>query len=183
MVEYNNGEMANYLPTNKFKLTVNPDEVVKTGTVAAADKAKIAPELDWTFAGRYVTKDVLAMMDILAHNDWKRPVYFSITVPNSNMIGLDKYMYNEGFAYRLLPMKPDTAIAPLEATNTSTMYNNIMSKYKWGNMKNASYLDHESMTMFYPLITRLYATLADNLLKEGHQDLAKKALKKYELKL
>lgn len=180
MVEYNNGEMANYLPTNKFKLTVNPDEVVKTGTVAAADKAKIAPELDWTFAGRYVTKDVLAMMDILAHNDWKRPVYFSITVPNSNMIGLDKYMYNEGFAYRLLPMKPDTAIAPLEATNTGTMYNNIMSKYKWGNMKNASYLDHESMTMFYPLITRLYSTLADDLIKEGKPDSARRVLKKYD---
>ncbi|WP_121812748.1 glycosyltransferase family 117 protein [Mucilaginibacter kameinonensis] len=180
MVEYNNGDVANYLPTNKFKLTVNADEVVKTGTVAATDKDRITPEMDWTFNGRYVTKDVLAMMDILTHNDWKRPIYFSVTVPNSNMIGLDKYMYNEGFAYRLLPLKPDTAVGPLEASNTGKMYENMMTKYRWGNMKNASYLDHESMTMFYPLITRLYSTLADDLAKAGKPDSARKVLKKYD---
>lgn len=180
MVEYNNGDVANYLPTNKFKLTINADEVIKTGTVPTADKDKIAPEMDWTFNGRYVTKDVLAMMDILSHNNWKRPIYFSVTVPNSNMIGLDKYMYNEGFAYRLLPLKPDTAVGPLEASNTGKMYENMMTKYRWGNMKNASYLDHESMTMFYPLITRLYSTLADDLAKAGKPDSARKVLKKYD---
>jgi hypothetical protein len=34
--------------------------------------------------------------------------------------------------------------------------------------------------LFYPLVTRLYATLADNLIKEGHLDLAKNTLKKYD---
>ena len=180
MVEYNNGDVANYLPTKNFKLTVNPDEVVQTGTVSAAEKAKITPEMDWTFNGRYVTKDVLAMIDILSHNNWKRPIYFSVTVPNENMIGLDKYLYNEGFAYRLLPFKPDTAASPLETSHTPEMYHNIMTKFKWGNMKNARYLDHESMTMFYPLVTRLYSSLADNLMKEGHLDQAKSVLKKYD---
>jgi hypothetical protein len=180
MVEYNNGDVANYLPTKNFKLTVNPDEVVQTGTVSAAEKAKITPEMDWTFNGRYVTKDVLAMIDILSHNNWKRPIYFSVTVPNENMIGLDKYLYNEGFAYRLLPFKPDTAASPLETSHTPEMYHNIMTKFKWGNMKNARYLDHESMTMFYPLVTRLYSSLADNLMKEGHLDQAKGILKKYD---
>jgi hypothetical protein len=180
MVEYNNGDVANYLPTKNFKLTINPDEVVQTGTVSAAEKSKITPEMDWSFSGRYVTKDVLAMMDILAHNNWKRPIYFSVTVPNDNMIGLDKYLYNEGFAYRLLPFKPDTATNALETSHTPEMYHNMMTKFKWGNMKNASYLDHESMTMFYPLITRLYSNLSDNLIKEGHLDLAKNVLKKYD---
>lgn len=180
MVEYNNGDVANYLPTKNFKLTVNPDEVVQTGTVSAGEKAKITPEMDWTFNGRYVTKDVLAMIDILSHNNWKRPIYFSVTVPNENMIGLDKYLYNEGFAYRLLPFKPDTAASPLETSHTPEMYHNIMTKFKWGNMKNARYLDHESMTMFYPLVTRLYSSLADNLMKEGHLDQAKGVLKKYD---
>ncbi|WP_183563618.1 DUF2723 domain-containing protein [Mucilaginibacter sp. SP1R1] len=180
MVEYNNGDVSNYLPTKNFKLTINPDEVVQTGTVAPAEKAKITPEMDWTFSGRYVTKDVLAMMDILSHNNWKRPIYFSVTVPNDNMIGLDKYLYNEGFAYRLLPFKPDTAASPLETSHTPEMYQNMMTKFKWGNMKNARYLDHESMTMFYPLITRLYSNLSDNLIKEGHLDLAKNVLTKYD---
>jgi hypothetical protein len=180
MVQYQSGESANYLPTKNFKMTVNADDVVKYGTVPADKKDKIIPEMDWTYPGKYVTKDNLAMMDILAHNNWKRPVYFATTVPSDNMLGLDKYLYSEGLTYRLMPFKPDTSAAPTENSNTLIMYNNMINKYKYGNFKTAKYLDHESLNLFYPLITRLYATLADNLLKEGHQDLAKKTLKKYE---
>jgi hypothetical protein len=180
MVQYQSGESANYLPTKNFKMTVNADDVVKYGTVPADKKDQIIPEMDWTYPGKYVTKDNLAMMDILAHNNWKRPVYFATTVPSDNMLGLDKYLYSEGLTYRLMPFKPDTSAAPTENSNTLIMYNNMINKYKYGNFKTAKYLDHESLNLFYPLITRLYATLADNLLKEGHQDLAKKTLKKYE---
>lgn len=180
MVQYQSGESANYLPSKNFKLTVNADDVVKYGTVPADKKDKIVAEMDWTYPGKYVTKDNLAMMDILAHNNWKRPVYFASTVPSDNMLGLDKYLYSEGLSYRLMPYKPDTTAAAQEKSNTLKMYDNMINKYKYGNFKNAKYLDHESLNLFYPLITRLYATLADNLLKEGHQDLAKNALKKYD---
>jgi hypothetical protein len=179
-VQYENGESANYLPTKNFKLTVNADEVVNSGTVAANQKDRIAPEMEWTYPGKYVTKDNLAIIDILAHNNWKRPVYFSVTAGTENMIGLERYMYNEGFAYRLLPFKPDTTVQPMESANTMLMYNNLVNKFKYGNMKGACNLDHESLTLFYPLVTRLYANLTDNLLKEGQQDLVKKALKKYD---
>ncbi|RYU90258.1 DUF2723 domain-containing protein [Mucilaginibacter terrigena] len=180
MVQYQNGESANYLPTKNFKMTINADEVIRSGAVPADQKERIVPEMDWTFNGKYVTKDFLAMMDILAHNNWKRPIYFATTVPSDNMLGLDKYLYSEGLTMRLMPYKPDTTVAPTENSNTLIMYNNMVNKYKYGNFKTAKYLDHESLNLFYPLITRLYATLADNLLKEGHQDLAKKTLQKYE---
>jgi hypothetical protein len=180
MVQYQSGESANYLPTKNFKLTVNADDVIKGGTVTADKKDQIVPEMDWTYPGKYVTKDNLAMMDILAHNNWKRPVYFASTVPSDNMLGLDRYLYSEGLTYRLMPFKPDTTAAPQENSNTLIMYNNMVNKYRYGNYKTAKYLDHESLNLFYPLITRLYATLADNLLKEGHIDLAKNALKKYD---
>jgi hypothetical protein len=180
MVPLQNGESSNYLPTKNIKLTVNAADVIKYGTVPADKKDQIVSEMDWTYPGKYVTKDNLAMMDILAHNNWKRPVYFATTVPSDNMLGLDKYLYSEGLAYRLMPYKPDTTAQPQENSNTLLMYNNMVNKYRYGNFKTAKYLDHESLTLFYPLITRLYATLADNLLKEGHQDLAKNAMKKYD---
>jgi hypothetical protein len=172
----------NYLPTKNFKMTINPDQLVKDGVVPADKKDSIVKEMDWKYPSNYVTKDNLAMMDILAHNNWKRPVYFTITVGPENMMGLDKYLYNEGFAYRLLPMKPDTTkgFGPLETANTMTMYNNMMTKFKWGNMKNARYLDHESLTMFYPIILKQFLLLTDHLYKEGHPDLAKKVVEKYD---
>ncbi|TWR29219.1 DUF2723 domain-containing protein [Mucilaginibacter pallidiroseus] len=179
-VQYENGESANYLPTKNFSLSVNPEEAIKAGAVPEQLRSRIDTSMKWTYPGKYITKDNLAIIDILAHNNWKRPVYFSVTAGTENMIGLDRYMYNEGFAYRLMPLKPDTTQQPLEASNTLIMYNNMVNKFKYGNFKTARNLDHESTTLFYPLMTRMYANLTDNLLKEGHQDLAKNALKKYD---
>jgi hypothetical protein len=174
-----NGEKINFMPTKNLKITINADDIVRNGTVPAAKKDQIVPVMEFKYPGNYVAKDNLAMLDILAHNNWKRPIYFTVTMPNDNMMGLENYMYNEGFAYRLLPLKRDTTTAVLEADNTMQMYTNIMTKFKWGNMKTAPYLDHESVTMFYPLITRLHLNLMDNLVKEGHQDLAKNVVKRY----
>jgi hypothetical protein len=123
--------------------------------------------MEWKYTSNYVTKDNLALMDILAHNNWKRPIYFTITVGTENMMGMEKYLYNEGFAYRLLPMKIDTATQTLDATNTDLMYKNMMTKFKWGNMKDAKYLDHESLTMFYPIILKQFYMLTDHLMKEA----------------
>jgi hypothetical protein len=173
------GELINYLPTKNFKITVNPDEAIKNGVVPANKRDQIETVMEFKYPGNYVAKDNLALLDILAHNNWKRPVYFTVTMPNENMIGMEKYMYNEGFAFRLMPLKPDTTTNALEGSNTLQMYNNFMTKFKWGNMKTAKYLDHEAIHMFYPLITRLYLNLVDNLQKEGHTDLAKNALRKY----
>ncbi|OOQ56479.1 glycosyltransferase family 117 protein [Mucilaginibacter pedocola] len=179
-VTYENGESANYLPTKNFKMTIDSAEVIKNNAVPASMRNRIATEMDFTYPGRYVTKDNLAIMDILVHNNWKRPIYYTVTAGNENMLGLDKYMYNEGFCYRLMPLKPDTTVQPLEASNTLVMYNNVVNKFRYGQMKTAKNLDNTSTTLFYPVITRMFSSLADALVKEGHTDLAKNALKKYQ---
>ncbi|KAA8476590.1 uncharacterized protein DUF2723 [Arcticibacter tournemirensis] len=179
-VAMQDGSKENILPTKNFKITINPTEVVATKTVSPALKDNIAPVMEWTYNKGYVTKTELAMFDILAHNDWKRPVYFAITVPSSNYIGLEKYLYNEGFAYRLLPLKPaeaDSTQGEPNKVNTDQMYNNMINKFKWGNMKNASYLDPESTRMIATII-KSFNTLASTLLSEGRTAEAKKVLKR-----
>jgi hypothetical protein len=178
-VEYQSGESMNYLPTKNFKITINPDDVIKNGVIPASQKDSIAKEMQWKYTSNYVTKDNLAMLDILAHNNWKRPVYFAITVGNENMIGLQPYLYKEGFAYHLMPFKTDTAAKEQDKTNTLVMYKNVMTKFKWGNMKNATYLDHESTNMFYPVMLSLFVNLSQSLMNEGHPDLAANAVHKY----
>lgn len=180
-VAMQDGSKENILPTKNFKITIDSAQVLATRTVSQAMKDSIAPVMQWTYNKGYVTKTELAMFDILAHNDWKRPIYFAVTVPSSNYIGLEKYLYNEGFAYRLVPLKPAVADSADQGepsrVNADRMYTNIMTKFKWGNMKNASYLDPESTRMIATII-KTFNTAAQKLLEEGRTEEAKKVLNK-----
>jgi hypothetical protein len=180
-VQYQSGEYGNYLPTKNFKITINPDDVIKNGVVPADQKDRLATAMTWKYTSNYITKENLAMLDILAHNNWVRPICFTTTIGQENLIGLQPYLYKEGFTYHLIPFKPDTTTKDqLSKINSLVMYNNMMNKFKYGNFKTAKYLDHESTTMFYPVMLTTFLDLAQGLKKDGHPDLALKALHKFD---
>jgi len=180
MVQYQNGDWANYLPTKNFKITVNKDEVIKNGVVPESDRSKLTDTMEWKYTSNYVMKDNLAMFDILAHNHWKRPICFTVTVGPENLIGLQPYLYKEGFTYHLIPFKVDTTTKDqMEKVHVDTMYNNVMTKFKWGNFKTAKYLDHESTTMFYPVMMTTFLDLTQNLVQKNKLDSARNVLNKY----
>ncbi len=178
-VPLQNGTKENFIPTKNFKMTINPADVIKTGTIAAADADKIIPVMEWKFNKNYVTKGTLAMFDILAHNNWKRPVYFASTVPSEQFNGLDNFLYSEGLALRLLPLKMDsTATSRTDLVNTPALYNNLMTKFKWGNVKTASYLDTQSADDI-SIFTNLFNTSITSLIKDGKIEEANKVAVRY----
>ena len=179
-VAMQDGSKSNFLPTKDFKMTINPQEVIASGTVAPADAAKITPVMEWKFNKGYVTKGTLAMLDILAHNNWKRPIYFASTVPSEQYNGLDKFLYSEGLAMRLVPFKADTTSGNNreELINIPAVYTNVMTKFKWGNMKTAKYLDPQSSDDTF-IFTNLFNSLAGGLIKEGKTEDAKKVVDRY----
>lgn len=172
------GSRENFIPTKNFKLTVNKAEVIKNGVVDAADSANIAPALEWNFNKNYVTKGTLAFFDILVHNKWERPIYFASTVPSDQYNGLDKYLYNEGLALRLLPLKADTSANQQEQINTPVLYKNVMNKFVWGNVKNAKYLDPQSADDI-SIFTNVFNNTISGLIKEGRNEDAKKVANRY----
>lgn len=174
------GTSTNFIPTKKFKLTVNADDVIKTNTLPAKDRDKIVPALTWNFNKGYVTKGTLAMLDILAHNDWKRPIYFASTVPSDQFNGLDNYMYSEGLALRLLPIAHNAEQAQEDQPiNLDPMYNHVMNKFKWGNLKNASYLDIQSADDI-SIFINIFNNLTSGLIKAGRLEDAKKVMARYD---
>ncbi|QEC74961.1 protein O-mannosyl-transferase family [Mucilaginibacter ginsenosidivorax] len=180
-VQYQSGESMNYLPTKNFKLKVDPDQLVKNGVVTPQQKDKLTNSMEWQLKGDYIYKDKLAMIDLLAHNDWKRPVCFTIGVASEYMMGMEPYLYKEGFAYHLIPFKADTAVHDqLGKVNSLVMYNNVMNKFKYGNFKHARYLDDVSKTEFYPFMETTFHDLAQGLIKDGRSDLALNALHKFD---
>jgi hypothetical protein len=149
--------------------------------VPADQRDMITDTMKFKYTSNYVLKDNLAMLDILAHNNWKRPICFATTVGNENLIGLQPYLYKEGFVYHLMPLKIDTAVKdPLRKVNTMVMYNTMMNKFKFGKFKTAKFLDHESTTMFYPVMITTFIDLLDDLMEKGRNDLALNLIRKFD---
>lgn len=179
-VEYQDGSRSNYLFTKNFKLTVNKADVLKNKVVPSKWDNNIVDTMVWNYNKDFVSKAELAMFDILVHNNWKRPIYFATTVPNSNYLGLDNYLINEGFALRLMPVKFNKTEEQMrmgETVNVDALYDNTMNKFVWGNMAKAHYLDHESYGML-SLIINNFSTLSQTLYEEGRTEEAKKVLER-----
>ena len=74
------------------------------------------------------------MLDIIASNEWKRPIYFTGgAFGDEDYIWMKDYLQVEGVCYKLTPIKtPVDPERPYEMgqVNTSTMYP-LLKKWKW----------------------------------------------------
>lgn len=141
------GELIDYFPTKKVKLKVDIEKVLANGTVAREDSAKIVPYIEWEIPKDGLYKSDMMILDLLAYNNWERPVYFAITVSNSSYMNLQEYFQLEGLAYRLVPIKSTTQGGQVEKVATEIMYDNLMNKFKWGGMNTDIYLDENNLRM------------------------------------
>jgi hypothetical protein len=170
------GKPLYYFPTNKFEIKVNKEEVLKSGAVPQSLADSILPAIDWTIPGRYVGKNYLVMLDLIANCDWKRPICFAVTTGSEAYLGLDKYLQLEGLVYRLSPIKA-TSTNSLQDTRVATdiMYNNIMNKFRWGNMHSGIYLDENIRGMATDIRIQI-GYLGDALIREHKIDSTEKVL-------
>jgi len=167
--------MIDYLPTRKFMVTHDSATLLKTGTLPA-EMANRLDTVRWEIKGQGIEKANLMILDLLATNNWKRPVYFVMTTGTDTYIGLEKYFHLEGLAYRLLPVKAKTMEGQIGEVNTKVMYDNLMNRFKWGNMnKKGVYIDETNARMVMNM-RNLFGRLADALISEGKRDSARRVL-------
>ncbi|MCJ8209317.1 DUF2723 domain-containing protein [Mucilaginibacter sp. RS28] len=179
-LQYEDGTIENYLPTKNFMLTVDKKAVLQNGVVSPDQIGLLTDTMKWKFPGNYLNKGQLALMDILAHNNWKRPICFSALM-NDEMLGLKPYMYKEGMVYRLLPLKEQQKDEEQgDQLNLQAMYKNMLEQYRYGNMKHAKYLDEQSRNLFYPMTLNNFISLAQHLDMNGQKSLAVKAIRKMD---
>ena len=117
------------------------------------------------------------ILDLVAQNDWKRPIYFAITVGDENYMGLEKYFRLDGLAYRLIPIPSgDRQDGQYGIIDSKILYDNLMNKFKWGNVSNPKvYIDENNMRMLSNFRNN-FARLAEQLINENKVDSAVKVL-------
>ncbi len=176
-----NGKKLQYYPTKKVRVPIDKEAVLANGVVKPADSSKIVDYIDWNLNGSILSKRDLMVVDLIAHNDWTRPIYFSVTVGNSSKsyFWLDEYFELEGLAYRFVPIrygKAPQGTADFGEVDSETMYDNLMHKFAYGNMELPGvYLDETNRRLSYNL-RNSFGRLANKLAEEGKNEKAVKAL-------
>ncbi len=198
LTEWGANQFVNFLPTKNIRIGVDTAKVLKNGTVSRTDvempgkimdakdsmeiamgkkklKPQLATEIDFSLKGTYIIKNTLMVLDLISANEWDRPIYFAVTAGPENYYNMQSYFQLEGLAYRLVPVKNPNG---QPRVNTEVMYNNIMKKFKWGNLdKEELYMDENNMRMALTMRMQMI-TLADALNKEGKKDKALNVLNK-----
>jgi hypothetical protein len=156
-----------YFPTKKFKLRIDSAQIIKTGTVSPSYADKIVDEITWTVKGSGISKNHLMVLDLIANNNWERPIYFAITTGNSSYVGLEDYFQMEGMTYRLVPIKVNRSDGQVGMENTEAMFDHLMNKYMFGNLNDPGvYLDETNVRMTMNLRSN-FGRLTNQLIKEG----------------
>ncbi len=163
-----------YYPTNKIRVPVNKKNVLESGLVKEKDSALIVDYIDIDLPKSALPKNRIMMLDIIANNDWKRPIYFSGgSFDKAEYIWMKEYLQLEGLAYKLVPIQTiNQSSYEMGRIDTELMYN-VVKGWDWGN-SGSSDIYHDTQTRTQGLSFRgNLARLTEALIDENKIDKAK----------
>jgi len=166
-----------YYPTNKIRIPVNKVNVLESGLVKEKDTAEIVDYIDIDLPESALPKNRILMLDIMANNDWKRPIYFSGgSFDKAEYIWMKDYLQLDGLAYKLVPIKTTNRSSfEMGRIDSELMYDIVMN-WDWGN-SGSSEIYHDPQTRTQGLSFRSnLARLVETLINENKIDKAKDIL-------
>jgi hypothetical protein len=109
---------------------VNKKNAIASGIVAKTDAERIPAEIRFSIDEQALTREQVMMLDILANNDWKRPIYFSSPGGSNVSIALYQrgFVKQNGIAYEFTPVVDRNPI------DKEKMYKNLTKVYDFGKM-------------------------------------------------
>ncbi|HPE57939.1 MAG TPA: DUF2723 domain-containing protein [Bacteroidales bacterium] len=145
MVPLTSGEKIKFSPTKNFKLVIDSADIVRKAAVPEYMQDKIVDEITWKVKQSYLYKNDLMLLDIIATNNWNRPIYFANPSSVSKVLDVEEYCHLEGFVYRFMPVKADNYINGVGGVDEQKSYDIFMNKCQWGNLADPHvYVDRES---------------------------------------
>ncbi|WP_010664869.1 DUF2723 domain-containing protein [Marinilabilia salmonicolor] len=168
-----------YLPSNSFSLPADSLKLLQKDFVSEEYAHLIDSVMEINLGSRdYLLKNEMIVLDMLATNDWERPIFYAVTVGSDNYVGLDKYFQLEGFGYRIVPIKANRQQGLTGRVDTEKAYHNFMEVYNLENFKDPRvYLDENHQRMAINIRNNM-GRLATALLDEDKTEKALNVLDK-----
>ena len=177
-------ESGGYFPTDSVVVSVNKEAVRESGMYlpfgpdSIPDKMIISLKNVNERQGGLYRADVM-VYEMLAHADWKRPMYMSVTLGSENYASLENFCVLEGLAYRITPFN----FGGRGVVDEKLMMRNFMERFKYGNISQPGLYIDETVGRMCRTHRRMFVMLADRLLRSGKKDDAAKVLARCEKEL
>ena len=177
-------ESGGYFPTDSVVVSVNKKAVRESGMYlpfgpdSIPDKMIISLKNVNERQGGLYRADVM-VYEMLAHADWKRPMYMSVTLGSENYASLENFCVLEGLAYRITPFN----FGGRGVVDEKLMMHNFMERFKYGNMSQPGLYIDETVSRMCRTHRRMFVMLADRLVRSGKKDDAAKVLARCEKEL
>jgi hypothetical protein len=190
----NNTRLAT-INTISFYMDVDKEKVLANGTVPPELADRIVDRVVWKMPDAaiqygdgkdtmmFITKAYIGMMDILANNNWERPVYYVALANSETFFGLQDYFQQEGMVYRLVPLLADDnemsrALAFTGRMNTDILYDNLINKYNFSQYADKNIFLSGDFTRVVQSYRIIHFRLAQALIEEQKIDSAEIVLDK-----
>ncbi|WP_136467472.1 DUF2723 domain-containing protein [Flagellimonas onchidii] len=162
-----------YYPTNKIRIPVNKKNVLESGLVKEKDSALIVDYIDIDLPKSALPKNRILMLDVIANNDWKRPIYFSGgSFDSAEYIWMKDYLQLDGLVYKLVPIKTKNQSSFEMGRIDSDLMYDIVKDWDWGNSGEDIYHDPQTRSQGLSFRSNL-ARLMETLIAENKIDKAK----------
>ena len=177
-------ESGGYFPTDSVVVSVNKEAVRESGMYlpfgpdSIPDKMIISLKNVNERQGGLYRADVM-VYEMLAHADWKRPMYMSVTLGSENYASLENFCVLEGLAYRITPFN----FGGRGVVDEKLMMRNFMERFKYGNISQPGLYIDETVGRMCRTHRRMFVMLADRLVRSGKKDDAAKVLARCEKEL
>ncbi len=163
------------IPTDSIVIKLDKEAIKRSGMMIPDSlHGEIPDYMHISLKGKRVLyKSELMMLEMLANTNWERPLYMAVTVGGENHLNLTDNFMQEGLAWRITPFNTTKLNARIDSEK---MYDNLMHKFKFGNISDENVYIDETMMRMCQTHRRTFVQLASQLVKEGKGDKALKAL-------
>lgn len=139
--------LETYLPSNNLYIPIDPARALSSGLITLADTAKLVTKIPIQIDKKYITKDQLAVLDVIMSNIYDRPVYFSVTCQDSKLMNINDYTQMEGLGLRVIPVRTPSQqefyIYGSGRVAADKVHDRVVNKWRWGNFdKERLYVDN-----------------------------------------
>jgi hypothetical protein len=163
----NGDDMIHSFPSQNVLIPVDSNMVRQNGTVNGDDKPLDA--IRFKIERNYIYKNDAAILNIIAANKWKRPIYF--TSPYGEL-GFERYLRQDGMTYRLVPLDNGGRMS----VNAPWVMDKMLNKFAFGNAQHGGVFYDEENRRHLNSIRLAYAQAAGTMADMGMTEEAKKLL-------